>query len=287
MHKTILTLITVLIITVGLCAAPVPAEKSAKASRVLAQAGSEKVTADELQAGVAEAERAQNRELSVEERQGLLKSMVNQRLMVAEAKSRGLDKDAQVKAQVAEGTRRVLANTLYDREIAAKAQVAPAEVEAFYKANPQAFERVTLSQIVVKPGEGPDAEAKAEARAKALAKKASKDPAKFADLAKAETDDPLGKNRGGDLGEVQPGALLPELEQAAFAAKPGAVLGPVRSKVAFHVLNIRGRRTLGFDESRELIAQELFRQKAGKLQADFLAKLAKKHKVTLKSETAQ
>ena len=60
----------------------------------------------------------------------------------------------------------------------------------------------------------------------------------FADVAGDASTDTASAQNGGDLGEVPRGATVPEFEEAAFGAKPGELVGPVRSQFGFHVIEV-------------------------------------------------
>lgn len=49
------------------------------------------------------------------------------------------------------------------------------------------------------------------------------------------------KDKGGDLGEVKRGELLPDLDKAVFNAVPGAVIGPIETKSGWHILKVEQR----------------------------------------------
>jgi peptidyl-prolyl cis-trans isomerase C len=61
---------------------------------------------------------------------------------------------------------------------------------------------------------------------------------KFADLAKKYSSCPSG-GKGGDLGWFGRGQMVPEFENAAFAAEKGAVVGPVRTKFGYHLILVK------------------------------------------------
>lgn len=58
----------------------------------------------------------------------------------------------------------------------------------------------------------------------------------FAELAGELSTDPGSGENGGDLGPVEPGMMVPEFEEALFAAEEGEVVGPVESEFGFHVI---------------------------------------------------
>ncbi len=75
----------------------------------------------------------------------------------------------------------------------------------------------------------------AEKMAKEIAAEAKKDPAKFAELAKAKSDAP-DKDRGGDLGVIPAGMGKHPFAQATKSLKLGEVADPVETPFGFHVL---------------------------------------------------
>ncbi len=91
----------------------------------------------------------------------------------------------------------------------------------------------------------------------------------FAAVAKdvAKMDDP----KGLDLGWVKRTDLPPELADAAFAAKEGAVTSPVKSSFGWHILRVAGIKpgeTKTFDQAKEQLKQEVARDKASDRMAD-------------------
>jgi parvulin-like peptidyl-prolyl isomerase len=248
-------------------------------TEVLASAGSETVTREDFDQAARQQAAELKHELAPEERKALLRTMLNQRLLVAEAKRRKLDKDPAFKAARAEAERRALAEALYNAEVASKASVTPAEVKQFYDANPKLFDTVELSQIVLvpKPGQEPQAQAKAAA----LAKKLQAAPKGFAAAAKAESDDQQTKAKGGLVGEVRPTQMLPELANVAFTLKNGGVSDPIPTRFGFHILLARNKKHLPFDKVADQLAQDLRADKAADLQKALLEAAAKENKVKL------
>jgi len=84
-----------------------------------------------------------------------------------------------------------------------------------------------------------DAQEKAAQQKVAQIQKALNDGMSFADAAKKYSQDPTTKNKGGDLGVVQPGTLPSrDLDIAISGLKPGQVSKPIRSKFGFHLLKL-------------------------------------------------
>ena len=66
------------------------------------------------------------------------------------------------------------------------------------------------------------------------------DGADFADLARAHSSCPSGR-QGGDLGEFGPGAMVPEFDKVVFSAPVNAVQGPVKPQFGYHLLEVTSR----------------------------------------------
>lgn len=248
------------------------------AAEDLASVGSERVSREEFEAAAQAEAAALKRELSREERVALLRSMANQRLLVLEARRRKLDKLPAVRDALSAYERRVLSEAAYNELIASKAGVSAQEARQFYDQNPALFDVAEISQIVVAPGK--DAAA-SEKKAAALAARMKAAPKAFAATAKKESDDELSRGRGGDVGALRRGMLLPELEAAAFGAKSGAVLGPIRTQFGWHILHVRSLKRLSWDQAGAGLQQELQRLRAQQLQQGILEEAAKRSKVKL------
>lgn len=65
----------------------------------------------------------------------------------------------------------------------------------------------------------------------------------FAALAAEHSMDPGSKDNGGDLGWFQQERMLPEVAEPAFENEPGAIVGPVESRVGFHIIQVLEKRS--------------------------------------------
>jgi len=94
----------------------------------------------------------------------------------------------------------------------------------------------------------------------------------FATLAKALTEDPSGKQDGGDLGYFTREQMVPEFSEVAFKLEKGQVSDPVKTQFGWHVLMVEDKRMREpppFDKVRGEIEQFASR----KSQVDLVAKL--------------
>ena len=153
--------------------------------------------------------------------------------------------DTYYKAHPAEFTqperRRALAAILPAASVPAPA-VTDADIEAAYKARRSQFEqpaRTKVSHVLIKvPAVGGSAaEDQAKARAETTLARI-RGGADFAQVARETSEDPSTASRGGDLGLIAAGELVPEVDKAIQSLKPGELGGPVRSPFGYHILKV-------------------------------------------------
>jgi peptidyl-prolyl cis-trans isomerase D len=149
-------------------------------------------------------------------------------------------------------------------------------IEAFYAESKDRFDRkkrVQARHVLFRADEGAAAEVDAGARRKAeeVLERARKGE-DFAGLARALSEDPGSKEKGGDLGWFGAGVMARPFEEAAFAARKGDLVGPVRSRFGWHaiqVLDVQEPELVGLEKAAPEIAQEL-------LQGDLARALAER-----------
>ncbi len=72
----------------------------------------------------------------------------------------------------------------------------------------------------------------------------------FAALAKAHSDDTVSAAKGGDLGWISPGELVPEFEEVMNSLKPGQISEPFKTRFGWHIVQVLGRRK--YDNTKEM-----------------------------------
>lgn len=150
--------------------------------------------------------------------------------------------------------------------------VAEDDLRKYYTENATRYEqpqerRARHILIKVDAGAPADAKAKAKARADALLAEARKNPAGFADLAKANSEDPGSARQGGDLDWFGRGAMVKVFEDTAFALQKGDISGVVESDFGFHILkldDIRGGDKRSFESVKTEIEAEVRKSLAQK-----------------------
>ncbi len=296
-------------------AKPVPAELPA----VIARVNGEAIEKAEFEKAIKNVEGRAGQPVPPDQRdrvyRGVLDQLIAYKLLMQETKSRKIDvADADVEARIA-GIRQqfpsedVFKQTLaqqnmtveqlrsdakadmqvakmLETEVNTKVAVQPADVDAFYKANPDKFqqgERMRASHILIRVEENADANTKEAARAKAAdvlkQAQAGKD---FAELAKHYSQDPGSAANGGDLGFFQRGQMVGPFEQAAFAMKAGEMSGVVETPFGFHIIKAGDRqaaRAVPLDEVKPQIEQFLQNQQRQQKTEAFVKGLKAKGKV--------
>jgi parvulin-like peptidyl-prolyl isomerase len=135
----------------------------------------------------------------------------------------------------------ILTNKLFARELRGREELPDKELRERYDREKERYrlpERAHLREIIVLRPDNPT-QAAARQHADEIAQQA-RGGADFALLAKTASEAAT-KDKGGDLGEVAKGELLPELDKAVFSAPAGQVIGPIEAKSAWHIIKVEQR----------------------------------------------
>lgn len=155
---------------------------------------------------------------------------------------------------------------LFNKYVRTGLSVDDAEARAYYEKNAKQYslpEEVKVRHLVVPvPEQASPAQVKAaQEKAAALMERIRKGE-DFVRLIREHSGSPTAK-QDGDLGFLQRGHAIPELEEAAKNLKSGEFAGPVRCSDGFHVIRVEDIRTpvLPFEKVKEEITRMLFEQK--------------------------
>jgi len=148
-------------------------------------------------------------------------------------------------------------------------QVSDAEVTDFYNKNLKNYttpEQRTASHILITAARDANAETQAAAKKKAetVLAEVRANPANFAAIAKANSQDPGSAQNGGDLGTVEKGLFVKSVEDAIYSLKEGETSGLVQSEFGWHIIKLTGIKPStqkSLDEARTQIAADLKKQK--------------------------
>lgn len=156
--------------------------------------------------------------------------------------------------------------------VAGQVQVSDAEIGEYYNKNLKAYstpEQRTASHILITVARDakPADQAAAKAKAEAVLAEVRKNPANFAEIAKAQSQDPGSAPSGGDLGVVEKGAFVKPVEDAIYALKEGETSGLVQSEFGYHIIKLTALKPAAqkpLDAAKEEIAADLKKQKMSK-----------------------
>lgn len=109
--------------------------------------------------------------------------------------------------------------------------------------------------------------------------------ADFSIMAKAKSEDPASRERGGDIGFFSKGMLLPEFEDAAFKLKVGEISEPVKTKLGYHIIKLEEKKEAKpakLDrETKIKIENALLQNKISSELPEYLKGLRKKSKIVV------
>ncbi len=188
-------------------------------------------------------------------RKQFLDRMITLDLLMREALRRGVDRREEVRDQLDQARKGIVLQALL-RDVAEKAPgLSDQALRKYYDANLKSFEvgeRARVSHVYYKD----------RAKAEEAAREARRG-VPFEDIVRDAMAVP---NAGGaDLGFVEKGTFArevkaKELESPVFSARPGAIVGPVKTQYGYHVLWVGDRKPAGlqsFEEVKAKIASDL------------------------------
>lgn len=95
---------------------------------------------------------------------------------------------------------------------------------------------------------------------------------KFEDLAEQYSQDPGSASKGGDLGQVLRGVMVPPFEEALFAMQEvGKISEPVQTNFGIHLIRLDGitpKQVKSFDDAKAEVRETLVKQQAEELYYD-------------------
>ena len=202
-------------------------------------------------------------------RRALLEPFLEERVLVLEARGRGLVKPGVSPEEEVAAVRRLL-----EAEVLAGLEVGEDEVDRFYADHAQDFsvpERIVLRQILVP----------SESEARDVLRRLQKEPKSFATLAQSRSHAPEAA-LGGLMGRFARGELPAELDEPAFALSAGATSEIIVTPLGYHVLHVDERqpsRQRSVDECRDEIRALLGREKSDRATREFVRTLLARAKV--------
>lgn len=148
-------------------------------------------------------------------------------------------------------------------EVKSKVAVSPGEVTEYYKTHEQDFKKgdqVHLQHILVRSSTRSEEEARTLADDLLTQLTAGKP---FDELAKANSEGTEAAV-GGEMGWVEKGQLMGEIDEKVFALQPGQLAGPIQSALGYHIFKLVERKEVSIKpiaDVRSQIQDILFKQK--------------------------
>lgn len=214
-------------------------------------------------------------QMAPEARREYVITLLSDTLLVAHAaEAQGLADSAEFKRRLAFNRNRLLSEALLQQD--ARAAVTDAAMRQVYE---EATKQMTAEKEVrarhilfrVENGKDEAASTAAEQKAKAAIARV-KTGEDFAKLATELTEDPSGKENGGDLGYFSQDQMVPEFAEAAFKLGVGTISDPVRTQFGWHVIKVEDKRERPapeFSQVKDQIENYLIRRS----QTELVAKL--------------
>src|SRR5215211_3426429 len=172
-----------------------------------------------------------------------------------EAYEQALKQNNITENQLREDIRENLPVQKVQERVAGDAELSDEEIQNYYEKNKEAQFTTPEQRCVRHILFNKDQKEKAEEIEQQL-----KNGGDFAKLAKENSQDPGSAANGGDLGCLGRGETVAEFEQAAFGAKQGEIVGPVKTEFGYHIIevtDIKPEQTRSLQEVRSQIKSQL------------------------------
>jgi len=141
---------------------------------------------------------------------------------------------------------------LVNQQVRSGLLVTEDEVQRFYQQHKNRFvlpQEVRISQILI--GLGPSSELVAVREKAQQVFALFKKGERFEELAARYSDGPEGR-RGGNLGYIKPGDMLPQIQKAIERLDLGAVTEPIASPIGMHIIRVDERKPPEFRPYEEV-----------------------------------
>ena len=188
----------------------------------------------------------------------------------------------------------VILKVLFDKQIVPRVRFDSSSVVKYYDEHPEQYmepEKVWAKHILIRLPKADTAGVTSEKKRKQLLDESDKFAKERANavlkkalageiwdtLAANYSEDKNNAQKGGDLGFVVRGRMMPEFDTAAFAATPGSIIGPIKTKYGYHVIKVEDHRQPAPREFNadlwEEIHNQLINEEQGKVATAYLDSL--------------
>ena len=178
----------------------------------------------------------------------------------------------------------VMMQKLVAYEVRSRISVSPGEVNEYYKIHSQDFaqgDRIKLQHILVRVGTRSEEEASAFAQSLFDKIKAG---ASFTEIATAASEGAEAKE-GGDMGWVEKGQLMGEIDEKIFALNEGEITPPIPTALGYHIFKVVERQRSSVEPLSEVRAQIqdiIFKEKTKERLESWLQSLKKNAYISIR-----
>src|SRR5688572_18914308 len=195
---------------------------------------------------------AQGQPDNAERQQAVRDELVNREILAQAAAKRGLDKNADIQAQMDMARQAVLVRALFENEVKTN-PITDADLQKQYEQfkGSMGTNEYKVAHILVDKEED----------AKSIAEQLKKNPGDFAKIAKERSKDPGSKENGGDLDWGPSARYVKPFADAVTSQQKGQISAtPVKTDFGYHIIRVDDVRPLKVPEFTEV--KEQFKQRA-------------------------
>ncbi len=256
-----------LIIVLGMVSLYVCRPASANGDKIVAKYGDKQMTLADLEQIVSLETMGRQKldDMPESAREVILQKIVRMLAVADYARSKGFDKNPDIKEQMRLLTDNFLASAYLKMDVADKAaeNLTDQDLKVFYNTHKDEFkapEMVKASRILIRVDKGASEGSQKAAKEKAeeILKRLKKGE-DFAKLASQFSDDEATRVKGGELGFMPKGKMVPEFDKAAFSAKPGEVVGPIRTSYGYDIVKVEEMKPAAvepFDKVKDSVKEK-------------------------------
>lgn len=205
---------------------------------------------------------------TLEAKRKFASDLVNQRILVAEARKTAAEMDPAARKFLDDRRKNEILAALFRDEVETKVEVQAADVEDLYN---RRGTNVRASHILLE-----DMATASQVHTEITAGRIT-----FENAAKKYSLDQSTKLKGGDLGEIMWMRTLPTFQERAFSQEPGTISAPFETTFGVHILRVdeRIKKELPpFDQLRVQLRTDVRRQKEQQRTREFNTELQQKWK---------
>ncbi len=187
-------------------------------------------------------------------RREVVGNLIDQELLLQEAEKEKLDKDTEYDIAFRAFRRQYLTDKVLAKNVRPK--LSEAAAKKYYEHNRRIYstDKVQVQHILLSD----------EKTAMEILKQAKMPNADFQALAEKNSKDPSAKNNRGDIGVItRDSPFVAAFKDAAFNAKTGEIIGPVKTQFGYHIIKIIDKasgKTLNYDEVELRVKADLQRE---------------------------